>query len=124
MVADKPAREADQDRREGHQPRALRDIPDGRGRRAETDVRRHSVADRPAEGAARAGMTGAAIRCGTERWSRCALTQAKHAFWRSGAANECLRRHAGHATPDLPLLKTPEGPILPRNEQIDPVNVF
>ena len=29
LVADQPAREADQDRREGRQPRALRDVPDG-----------------------------------------------------------------------------------------------
>jgi len=32
VVADPPAREADQDRREGRKPRALRHLPDGRGR--------------------------------------------------------------------------------------------
>ena len=43
MVADEPAREADQDRREGRQPRALRDIPAGRGRGVATDVRGNLV---------------------------------------------------------------------------------
>src|SRR5262249_11946759 len=41
VVADQSPRDADQDRREGRQPPALRDIPDGRGRVAATDVRRH-----------------------------------------------------------------------------------
>jgi len=45
--------------RQGHQPRALRHLPNGRGRGATTDVRRHLVADRSVAGAARAGMTGA-----------------------------------------------------------------
>src|SRR5271169_1116434 len=58
VVADQLARKADQDRREGRQPRALRDIPDGRGRSAAADVRRRPIADRPAAGAARAGMSG------------------------------------------------------------------
>src|SRR3954453_8671959 len=38
----------------------------GRGRGITTDVRRHSVADRPAAHTARAGMTGAEVRCGDE----------------------------------------------------------
>ena len=50
-------------RGEGHEPWPICDIPDGRGRGAATDVRRHAVADRPAPGTARAGMTGAAVRC-------------------------------------------------------------
>src|SRR6516165_7412627 len=56
VVPDQPAREADQDRREGHQPWPLRDLPNGRGRSLAADVRRHPVADRPAAGAARPGM--------------------------------------------------------------------
>jgi len=59
VVADQPAREVDQDRREGRQPRALCDLPDGRGRGVATDVRRHPVADRSAAGTAYAGMTSA-----------------------------------------------------------------
>jgi hypothetical protein len=51
VVADKPAREADQDRREGHQPGPLRDLPNGRGRAA-TDVRENSLAHCPAAGGA------------------------------------------------------------------------
>ena len=38
MVTDEPAGEADQDRREGRQPWPLRDVPDGRGRRAASHV--------------------------------------------------------------------------------------
>ena len=57
MVADQPAREADQDRREGRQPRPLRYLPDGRGRGAATDVPGHPVADRPAASSAAAGSS-------------------------------------------------------------------
>jgi hypothetical protein len=39
VVADQLAREADQDRREGRQPRTLRHVPDGRGGGTATDVR-------------------------------------------------------------------------------------
>jgi hypothetical protein len=38
VVTDQPARKAGQDRREGRQPRALRDLPDGRGRGTAADV--------------------------------------------------------------------------------------
>ena len=41
LVAEKPEGEADQDRRQGRQPRALCHVPDVRGRRSETSVRRH-----------------------------------------------------------------------------------
>jgi hypothetical protein len=63
LCRDQPAREADQDRREGHQSRALRDLPAGRGRGGATDVRRHPVADRPAPGTAHPGMSGAEVSC-------------------------------------------------------------
>ena len=42
VVADQPAREADQDRRQGRQPRPLRHVPDGRGCGVATDVHRKS----------------------------------------------------------------------------------
>src|SRR5713226_6417335 len=57
VVADQPARETDQDRREGRQPRALRDLPNGRGRGVAADARRHPVADRAAAGTTRARVT-------------------------------------------------------------------
>src|SRR5438105_1304113 len=47
-------------RRESRQSRALRHVPDGRGRGTATDVGRHPVADRPAARTARTGMSGAA----------------------------------------------------------------
>ena len=46
LVADNPEREAHQDRGEGHQPRPLCRLPDGRGRHSEKSVRRHPAADR------------------------------------------------------------------------------
>jgi hypothetical protein len=45
-------------RREGRQPWPLRYIPNGRGRGIAADVRRNPVADHPAAGAARIGVTG------------------------------------------------------------------
>src|SRR5271169_5123207 len=57
VVADQLAREADQDRREGRQPRTLRDLSAGRGCGVAADVRRNSVAARPPTCGARAGMT-------------------------------------------------------------------
>jgi hypothetical protein len=56
VVADQPQGEADQDRREGRQPRPLCDLPDGRGRGTATDVRRDPVADRPPARAVSTGM--------------------------------------------------------------------
>ena len=77
VVADQPAREADQDRREGRQPRPLRYLPDGRGRGAATDVRRHPVADRPAAGTARASMSGAEAENDRRQRESCVLIKAK-----------------------------------------------
>src|SRR5271155_4512051 len=59
VVADQLAREADQDRSQGGPPRALRDLPDGRGRGVAADVCGDLVADRPAASAARVGMRDA-----------------------------------------------------------------
>ena len=56
MVADQPAREADQDRCEDRQPWALCHVSAGRGCGTAADVRRHSVADCPPASTARAGM--------------------------------------------------------------------
>src|SRR5256885_4353379 len=46
LVADKPEGEADQDRRQGRQPRPLRRLPDGRGRHPTANAPADSVADR------------------------------------------------------------------------------
>ena len=61
MVADQPAREADQDRRQGRQPRPLRHLPDGRGRGAERTVRANPAADRrtATSTGSRVGLNGA-----------------------------------------------------------------
>ena len=57
MVADQPAREADQDRCQGRTPRPLRSLPDGRSRCAERTVRENIAADRRA-----ATTTGSSVR--------------------------------------------------------------
>jgi hypothetical protein len=78
VVADQPAREADQDRRQGHQSRPLRHLPAGRGRGVAADVPRNPAAHRPAAGAPSASVTG---RWGQMRQTRtaevCALMKAK-----------------------------------------------
>ncbi len=64
VVADQPAREANQDRREGREPRPLHHVPNGRGGGVAADVRRHPVADRPAADTACAQHDGG---CGQTR---------------------------------------------------------
>jgi hypothetical protein len=64
LVADLPAREADQDRREGSQLRVLRHFSARRGRGAPPAVRRNPVADRPTACTARAGMRSSGSQCG------------------------------------------------------------
>jgi len=58
VVADQPAREADQDRREGRQPRPLRYVSDGRGSGTTTDVRGYPLAHCAAAVTASTSMTG------------------------------------------------------------------
>ena len=59
LVADEPEGEADQDRREGRQPRPLRRIPDGRGRYPPANVRGDFAAHRRTTAAA---ATNASVR--------------------------------------------------------------
>jgi hypothetical protein len=59
LVADELEGEADQDRREGGEPRTLCRLPDGRGRHPTTDVPRDSAADR---GTTAAATTSASVR--------------------------------------------------------------
>ena len=56
VVADQLAREADQDRRQGREPRPLHDLSDSRGRGAATDVPGNRDVDRPTAGPTRASM--------------------------------------------------------------------
>ena len=73
VVADEPAREADQDRPEGRQPWPLRHILNGRGHGVTADVRRNLVADCPGTSAARTCITRPGY--GRPRRQRCALTR-------------------------------------------------
>ena len=56
MVADEPAGEAREDRREASRTRALHDLPDGGGRRAARSVPAHSANDRRASTWANSAM--------------------------------------------------------------------
>jgi hypothetical protein len=98
-------REAGKDRRQGRQPRALR----RRGRGAATDVRRDPVADRPAAGTARAGMSGAGSLCGKRRQERYASVCAIQRF---GALDRRIRAPFASGYGDLPLPKPVKGAIL------------
>jgi hypothetical protein len=62
LVADKLEGKADQDRREGRQPRPLCRLPDGRGR--------HPTANVPGDSAAHPGTAGAATTCASVRRSK------------------------------------------------------
>ena len=57
LVADEPEREADQDRRQGRQPRPLRRVPDGRGRLSPANVPGDFAADRRTTAAAAARLS-------------------------------------------------------------------
>jgi hypothetical protein len=67
------------DRRKGGEPRALRDLPDGRGRGAAADVGRHSITHRPVACAAGAHMTGARPNAPDNQGERYASVQANRA---------------------------------------------
>jgi hypothetical protein len=57
VVVDQPAREADQDWRQGREPRPLRHVPNGQGRVA-TDVHGNLDVGCPTAGTAGARVTG------------------------------------------------------------------
>ena len=86
LVADEPEGEADQDRREGRQPRPLRRLPDGRGR--------HPTANVPGDFAADCGTTAAATTSAGVR--RSMVMRSKATDGRS--ASKCQRKW-----PDQPL---------------------
>ena len=109
---DQPAREADQDRRQGRQPSPLRHVPDGRGRGAARDVPGNPVADRPVAGTARTSMRSAGIRCDKRRQQRCASKQAKLRVSAPRRGQLICATFAAHAVRDLPLPTTGEGAIL------------
>lgn len=102
VVADWPAREADQDLREGRQPRTLRHVSDGRSHDTATDVCRHSVADHSASRAACTGMTGGVIsrqvasgdRRGLCRCTQTSAMQPSGALARRPRPRFCSRRIA------------------------------
>src|SRR6185369_15416901 len=62
---------------EGRQPWALRHVSDGRGRGAAADIRRNSVADRPAAGTACASISGAEAENDKRQRESCVRMKAK-----------------------------------------------
>jgi hypothetical protein len=93
VVADQPAREADQDRRQSRQPWPLRHLPNGRGRSVAPDAGT-PVADRPAAGTARASMRSAAGQMRKGTTAEVSLDQ--------GKSYEFQRREAGNVRLSLP----------------------
>src|SRR6202011_5491443 len=86
VVADQPAGQTDQDRREGGEPWPLCDVPDGRGRGAATDVRRNPVADRAAAGTARTSMKG-----NPRQMRQPATAEVRLGQWQSSMSQRCER---------------------------------
>ena len=111
MVAVQPAREVDQDRREGRQPRALCDLPDGRGRGVATDVRRHPVADRSAAGTAYGHDARRPSAPGNEGRGMLWYKQSG-VFERRAAVNHQLRWPFARRGGDLPLPEPVRSAIL------------
>ena len=82
VVGNQPTGEADQDRRQGGQPRPLRYVSDGRGRGAPADVPGNFVAYRPVAGAARPaspadGVRNMVLRSDRPQREGCALRTGK-----------------------------------------------
>jgi len=75
MVSDQPTREADQNRRQGRQPRSLRHLPVSRSRRATADVPADPVTHCAIAGA-RTSVRGPGIKCNGQRRLRCGLMKA------------------------------------------------
>ena len=105
------AREADQVRREGRQPRPLRHVPNDRGWGATTDGRGNPVADRPVASTGRASMRGARVRCDRRPSKKVCLDAVKAA--RSAASMPMVGSNAVvHAVQDFLLSKTLKRAIL------------
>jgi hypothetical protein len=104
VVADQPAREADQDRRQGRQPRPLRDLPDGRGRSLFRLARVRGGKVRPAAGnvASKPVEKGTGIGCRPEDLS--AITERSNQLadpWRSGLVGTPHLERSGRFREDL-----------------------
>src|SRR5207302_773569 len=74
--------------RQGGQPRPVRYVSDGRSRGTVADVRGNPVADRPAPGTTRAGMTGNRVGCGSRRPAELRRDHGKAASF--GAARQSI----------------------------------
>jgi len=84
----------------------------GRGRGVTADVCPYPVTDRPAAGATRAGVRGAASDATGDDGRGASRCRQRRAFQRLGAAGWLFRPPATHSARDLPLPNTPKGTIL------------
>ena len=101
-----------QSRCEGHQPRPLRHLPDGRRRGVATDVRRHPIVDRPAAGTARNRHEARGRRCVRDAGRGMARYGQSSAVHRSDSVNRPLRSPFACGEGDLSLPKPVEDAIL------------
>jgi len=106
------AREADQVRREGRQPRPLRHVPNDRGWGATTDGRGNPVADRPVASTGRASMRGRGSDATGDPAKRCALMQSKQPVPPPRCRQMVGSNAVVHAVQDFLLSKTLKRAIL------------
>src|SRR3954453_644447 len=118
MVADQPARKADQNWREGRQPWPIRNIPTGRSCGLARDVHRNPFADCPAASSDRAGMREQRLKTVQSVTAEVRLDPAKSAhFSGSVPSNDRLTASipAAGAIYDCP--NPPTGRSCPRNRR-------
>ena len=112
VVADQPAREADQDRRQGRQPRPLRRLPIGRGLGVASDVCGNLVADWAVARPARASVSGGEVIRDERRRQRSALMRAERRVPAPRRSHPAVSTASCGRGARLPLPKTPERAIL------------
>jgi len=94
VVTDQPAREADQDRRQGRKPWPPRHVPDGRSRGIWAVVQRNPLAHCPVAGATRTSMKRPRIKFdGQERQRRASMKAKQRA---PAPANQATHSSAWH----------------------------
>jgi hypothetical protein len=97
VVADQPAREADQDRCQGRQPRPLRHLPIDRGSGVATDGCGNLVADWSVARPSRASVSGGEVICDERRRQRSAFDAGKATSSRLRGGQPAIFLHRGSA---------------------------
>jgi hypothetical protein len=109
LVADEPEGKADQDWREGRQPRPLCRLPDGRGRHSEKPVHRHPAAGRRTTATAHYihSVRRSIVMRSMQSVGKVRLDDGKHNIFRSPARRRPARRPSTRCCGDSRLPGTP-----------------